>query len=129
MPEMRELLWQSTRPTIVRSVDKAKVIIPILFYILYYMVEFTEEQELEIQKRVEEATKYEQWRIAFAQAARIALPYLQGMIDQYDPKTKQLMRQGALDPFVYAVFEAEVNQILAKYFPRAEPVKDDSVKE
>lgn len=95
------------------------------------MTEFTEEQELEIQKRIDDAAKFEQWRIAFAQAARIALPYIQGMIDQYDPKTKQLMRQGALDPFVYSVFELEINKILSQYFPqqKTEPTKDDSVKE
>ena len=88
------------------------------------MSEFTEEQEAEIQKRIEEAAKFEQWRVAYAQASRIVLPYLQGMIDQYDPKTNQLVRQGVVDPFVYTVFKIETDKKLLEYFPQAKPAEE-----
>ena len=81
------------------------------------MTEFTEEQETEIQKRIDEATKYEQWRVAYAQAYRIVMPYLESLVDQYDPQTKKLVRRGSLDPFVFAVFETECNKVLEEYFP------------
>ena len=82
------------------------------------MVEFSEEQELEVQKRIDDAAKFEQWRIAFAQAARIVTPYLEGMTDQYDPKTQQLVREGAIDPFVVTVFKTEMRKKLMEYFPQ-----------
>jgi hypothetical protein len=87
-------------------------------------MEFTEEQEAEIQKRVDEAARYEQWRVAFAQAVRITKPYLAGMVDQINPETKELSKMGVIDPFVFHVFDSECNKILAEYFPqKEEPTK------
>ena len=97
------------------------------------MVDFSDEQEAEVQRRVQEAARFEQWRVAFAQGYRLVVPYLQGLTDQYDPQTKQLIKQGAIDPFVFTVFKTECDKIISEYFPPAqkpEPaVKDDSDKE
>lgn len=88
------------------------------------MIEYTEEQLADIQKQKDEVARYEQWRTAFAQGYRLALPYLEGMVDQYDPQTKQLLKRGVIDPFVLTVFTNEMNRILAGYFPQVKPTEE-----
>jgi hypothetical protein len=85
------------------------------------MLEFTEEQELEVQRRMGEAARYEQWRVAFAQAFRLTLPYLEGLSDQVDPQTNKIIKRGAVSPFVVEVFREECNQIIVRLFPPTQP--------
>jgi len=85
------------------------------------MIDYTEEQLADIQRQKDEVARYEQWRTAYAQAYRLAIPYLEGMADQYDPQTKQLLKRGVIDPFVLDVFITELNHILESYFPLAKP--------
>jgi len=85
------------------------------------MIDYTEEQLADIQRQKDEVARYEQWRTGFAQAYRLAIPYLEGMADQYDPQTKQLLKRGVIDPFVLDVFITEMNKILESYFPQAKP--------
>jgi hypothetical protein len=93
------------------------------------MLEFTEEQELEVQRRVNEAARYEQWRVAFAQAYRLVNPYLEGLTDQYDPQTKRMIKQGAIDPFVVTVFRTECDKVISTYFPQPQqPVPAEEKK-
>ena len=93
------------------------------------MVEFTEEQELEIQKRIEEAKAFEDERLSYDQALRYVVPYLQSITDEYDPQTNKLVKRGAIDSYAYRVFMKKCMETYNKYFPPTEPVKDDSVKE
>jgi hypothetical protein len=80
--------------------------------------------EEELQKKLdvarEEAARYEQWRNAWIQAVRIVKPHLDSLADQYDPQTNKLVKLGALDRFVYHVFETECDKITREYFPRPE---------
>jgi len=85
------------------------------------MIDYTEEQRADIQRQKDEVARYEQWRTAYAQAYRLVIPYLEGMVDQYDPQTKQLLKRGVIDPFVLTVFTTELNNILESYFPTAKP--------
>ena len=85
------------------------------------MIDYTEEQRADIQRQKDEVARYEQWRTAYAQAYRLVIPYLEGMVDQYDPQTKQLLKRGVIDPFVLTVFTTELNNILESYFPTANP--------
>ena len=70
------------------------------------MPDFTEAQEKEIQKRIEQARNEEQYTIAGIQAYRAALLHLAGLIDKYDAEGN-LVQQGYFDPFVYQVLELE----------------------
>lgn len=85
------------------------------------MIDYTEEQLADIQRQKDEVARYEQWRTGFAQAYRLAIPYLEGMADQYDPQTNQLLKRGVIDPFVLTVFTTEMNKILESYFPQTKP--------
>ena len=85
------------------------------------MIDYTEEQLADIQRQKDEVARYEQWRTGFAQAYRLAIPYLEGMADQYDPQTKQLLKRGVIDPFVLDVFITEMNKTLESYFPQTKP--------
>lgn len=91
------------------------------------MVVFSEEQEAEIQKRIEVAKKLEQYKIAGLTGYKICLQHLAGLVDQYDPQTKQLVRSGALDPFVLTVMETEFERFRQAFFgkPVTEEKKED----
>jgi hypothetical protein len=82
------------------------------------MTEFTEDQELEIQKRIQKAREYEDERISFDQAFRFVQPYLQSITDQYDPDTNKLVKRGALDSFSYRIFMKKMLEVHEKYFPQ-----------
>jgi hypothetical protein len=92
------------------------------------MVEFTPEQEAEIQRRIEENTQFEQWRVAFVQGFRLVLPYLEGLTDQYDPQTNQIVKRGAIDQFVVMVFKKECEKVVEGYFPQTKkPVTKEQI--
>ncbi|MDD3019798.1 MAG: hypothetical protein PHX61_02305 [Alphaproteobacteria bacterium] len=93
------------------------------------MSDFTEEQEAEIQKRIKNAKQEEQYKIAVAQAYRISLQNLATLVDQFDPKTKQMVKSGPFDPFVYLAFQNEFNKFLEENFKDGQqPPKEETVK-
>ena len=94
-------------------------------------VEFSPEQEAEIERRVKAAKAQEQYKIAGLQAYKFCLNQLANATDQYDPQSKQLVRAGAFEPIVLEVFQNEYRKFLLENFPqpKPEPVKDDSDKE
>lgn len=81
------------------------------------MTDFTEEQEAEIQKRIEDARKHEQFRMAADQAYKESIIHLSGMIDQFDPNTGQLTKRGIYDPYVLQAFQEQYRAFLLDYFP------------
>ena len=86
------------------------------------MTDFTPEQETEIQKRIEEAQRFEQYRIAGMQAFKECELHLSSLIDQYDANGK-LVKKGPFDPFVLLVFRQEHNAFVERYFPKKEEEK------
>ena len=72
------------------------------------MSDFTEEQETEIQKRIKQAKQEERYKIAVVQAYRVSLQNLITLVDQVDPKTKQIVKSGPFDQFVYSGFPERV---------------------
>lgn len=89
------------------------------------MTEFTPEQEAEIQKRIEERGKFEQYRIAGHQAYKECLLHLSQLVDQYDEEGK-LVKNGVFDPYVLAVFRSEYGRFMETYFPQ--PIKKGDEK-
>ena len=81
------------------------------------MVDFNEEQEAEIQKRIEEARKREQYRLSVDQAYKESIIHLNSMVDQFDPGTGQLIKRGIYDPYILEAFQNEYRGFLAEYFP------------
>ena len=94
-------------------------------------VEFSPEQQAEIDKMLKAAKAQEQYKIAGLQAYKFCLNQLANATDQYDPQSKQLVRAGAFEPIVLEVFQNEYRKFLLENFPqpKPEPVKDDSDKE
>ena len=90
------------------------------------MTDFTPEQELEIQKRIEDAQRFEQYRIAGMQAYKECELHLSSLIDQYDANGK-LVKKGPFDPFVLSVFQQEYKAFVERYFQQ--PAKKDEKKE
>jgi hypothetical protein len=96
------------------------------------MTDFTPEQEAEIQKRINEAKQFEQYRTAGLTAFKWCQAQLGQVCDQYDPKTGQLVQRGIFDAHVYTVFTNEYQRFLETYFPQpnvTEPKQNDSEKE
>jgi len=94
------------------------------------MSEFTEQQEAEIQKRIEDARKHEQFRMAADQAYKESIIHLSGMIDQFDPTTGQLIKRGIYDPYVLQAFQEQYRAFLLDYFPPKQvPVAEPEKKE
>lgn len=87
------------------------------------MVDFSEEQEAEIQRRVEEAKKIEQYKIAGLTGYKICLQHLEGLVDQYNEKG-ELVRPGALDAHVMTVMRNEFAMFLQRYLPKPEKKED-----
>lgn len=93
------------------------------------MSDFTEEQETEIQKRIKQAKQEEQYKIAVVQAYRVSLQNLITLVDQVDPKTKQIVKSGPFDQFVYLAFQNEYNKFIEENFKDGqEPPKEESTK-
>lgn len=97
------------------------------------MTEFTPEQEAEIQKRINEAKQFEQYRTAGLTGYKWCQAQLEQVCDRYDQKTGQLIQRGIFDQHVLTVFSIEFQRFLEAYFPQpkaeTEPAKDDSPKE
>ena len=74
------------------------------------MVDFTAEQEAEIQKRIAETKQLEQEKIAGDLFYRVSLTNLQGLV-----------QQGVYDPFVLEVGKALYGQFRRQYLPQAQP--------
>lgn len=90
------------------------------------MSDFTEEQEAEIQKRIDEAKKLEQYKIAGLTGYKICLQHLAGLVDQYNEKG-EMVRPGAIDAYVLTVMQSEFVNFRKEFFGKigAEEKKAD----
>lgn len=90
------------------------------------MVDFSEEQEAEMQKRIKQARELEQYRIAGLQAYKAAEIHLTQLVDVYDDKG-MLVKKAVFDPFVLTVFRNEMARFTETYFPQKgpEPKQDE----
>lgn len=79
-------------------------------------IEFTAEQEAEIQKRLAAVQQLEQYRMSGSQGFRLAVNYLSGLTDQYDEKGN-LIRQGTINPFVVQVMINEFDEFKRRFYP------------
>ncbi len=93
------------------------------------MVEFTEEQERAIKDREQKATEAAEHRLAFAQAFRLALPYLEGLSDQVNPENGQIIKRGAISPYIVEAFRDECNKVIVKLFPQPVPAEEKNPEE
>ena len=86
-------------------------------------ITFSAEQQAEIDKMLKAAKAQEQYKIAGLQAYKFCLNQLANATDQYDPQTKQLVRQGAFEPIVLEVFQNEYRAFLLRNFPQPKTEK------
>ena len=81
------------------------------------MTDFTPEQELEIQKRIEAAKAdqklLEQYRLAADQGYRLAITHIDAMA-----------AQGSCSPYVKEVMVDQYRRFLALFFPQAAPAPE-----
>ena len=80
-------------------------------------VEFTELQEIVIQKRIQESKQLEQMKIAGDQFYRVSLTNVAGLV-----------QQGVYDPFVLEVGKALYQQFRKQYFPQV-PAQQQTVEQ
>lgn len=90
------------------------------------MSDFTPEQEAEIEKRIEDAKKLEQYKIAGLTGYKICLQHLAGLVDQYNEKG-ELVRAGALDAYVLTVMQTEFVHFQKEFFGK--PAVEEKKKE
>jgi len=77
---------------------------------MFRMTEFTEEQEAEIQRRIQEAKQIEQFRISGDQFYRLSVSHLAALV-----------REGVCDQFVLQVGQALHESFRKANFPQQQP--------
>lgn len=95
------------------------------------MIDFTPEQEAEIQKRIEAAKKeqeqLDEYRTAGLHGFRASLKYLETVIDKVDEQGNVVAR-GLFPQYVYSVMNNEYVRFLRTYFPQGAPAPEQKDK-